>query len=108
MAVDWFEILQDQGEICKSKVKEVAHLLQRDDLSVDAAASLYSSVERLATQFDDVVADLYEALNDDDPLLDAAETLEHLWIQLCLATANKVRELQGLPPLDPFEQNGGN
>ncbi len=103
MAADWIATLHEQSEIFRSKSLHVARLLEHEDLSVEVATILRNDVDHLATRFDGVIVDMYAALHDDDPLIESAEVIEQLWSQLCLATANKVRELQGLPLIDPFQ-----
>nr|WP_234895872.1 hypothetical protein [Sinorhizobium meliloti] len=65
---------------------------------LEIASKLYRDVEEGAQAFDRILSDMDEA-DVSHELLEAADTLAELWSQLSVASANKLRELQGLPPI---------
>lgn len=102
MAIDWVATLAEQGDIAKSKATEVATLVVKPELPLEIASRLYRDVEKGAQTFDRILSDMEDA-DVSDELLEAADTLAELWSQLSIASANKLRELQGLPPITMSE-----
>lgn len=98
MAIDWLATLAEQGDIAKSKATEVATLVVKPELPLEIASRLYRDVEKGAQTFDRILSDMEDA-DVSDELLEAADALAELWTQLSVASANKLRELQGLPPI---------
>ncbi|RVH79544.1 hypothetical protein CN204_27730 [Sinorhizobium meliloti] len=98
MAIDWVATLAEQGDIAKSKATEVATLVVKPELPLEIASRLYRDIEKGAQTFDRILSDMEDA-DVSDERLEAADTLAELWSQLSIASANKLRELQGLPPI---------
>ncbi|MBP1885014.1 hypothetical protein [Sinorhizobium mexicanum] len=98
MTIDWLATLAEQGEIAKSKAREVATLVVKPELPIEVASQLYRDVEKGAQAFDRILSDMEDA-DVEDTILEAADTLADLWSRLSVASANKIRELQGLPPI---------
>jgi len=102
VAIDWLATLAEQGDIARRKATEVATLVVKPDLPLEMASQLYRDVEKGAQAFDRILSDMEDA-DVSDELLEAADTLAELWGQLSVASANKLRELQGLPPITMSE-----
>ncbi|MCM5689483.1 hypothetical protein CN140_02430 [Sinorhizobium meliloti] len=102
MAIDWLATMAEQGDIAKSKATEVATLVVKPELPLEIASRLYRDVEKGAQTFDRILSDMEDA-DVSDELLQAADALAELWSQLSAALANKLRELQGLPPITMSE-----
>ncbi|MDQ0324059.1 hypothetical protein QO002_006266 [Pararhizobium capsulatum DSM 1112] len=100
MATDWYATLNEQHEMLRSKAEEVAMLLSKPGLAIMTASLLYDDVEKLAQKFDTIAARLGEDLDADDPLVQAAEGLGDFWARLSAATVNRLREMQGLAPIE--------
>lgn len=100
--IDWLATLAEQGDIAKSKATEVATLVVKPELPLEIASRLYRNVEKGAQSFDRILSDIEDA-DVSDELLEAADALAELWSQLSVASANKLRELQGLPPITMSE-----
>lgn len=102
MPVDWKQTLLAAGEIAKQAAIDLPRQLAAKDLTVVEASRLYSETERNAQAMDDLVdrmaeEDLNEALQE------AAEALQDVWGGLSIAAVNRLRELQGLPPIEFLE-----
>ncbi|MDX0615175.1 hypothetical protein GOD03_11840 [Sinorhizobium medicae] len=102
MTVDWLATLAEQGDIAKRKATEVATLVVKPDLPLEIASRLYREVEKGAQTFDRILSDMEDA-DVSDELLEAADALAELWSQLSVASASKLRDLQGLPPITMSE-----
>lgn len=98
--VDWLEALREQGEIAQRLATSVPKVLGDPKLTLEQASKLYGMVERGAQDFDRF-AELMDEHDLDDSFYEAAESLQELWSQLSVASANKVRTMQGLEPI-PF------
>lgn len=99
MAVDWVATLQEQADLVTDVAKDVDNALAASDLSVEQASRLYKMVESGAQDFDRIV----ELMNEhdlDESFIDAAETIEDTWTNLSVATANRLRVMRGLEPID--------
>lgn len=70
----------------------------KPELPLEIASRLYRDIEKGAQTFDRILSDMEDA-DVSDERLEAADTLAELWSQLSIASANKLRELQGLPPI---------
>lgn len=90
--------LAEQGDIAESKATEVATLVVKPELPLEIASRLYREVEKGAQTFDRILSEMEDA-DVSDELLEAADALADLWGQLSIASANKLRERQGLPPI---------
>ena len=106
MAVDWVATLQEQADLVIDVAKDVANALDASDLTVEQASRLYRMVELGAQDFDRIV----ELLNEhdlDESFIDAAEIIEDTWTNLSVATANRLRVMRGLDPIDiaPDDRN---
>lgn len=106
MAVDWVSTLQEQADLVMEVAKDVANALDASDLTIEQASRLYRMVELGAQDFDRIV----EFMNEGDleeSFLDAAETIEDTWTNLSVATANRLRLMRGLDPIDiaPDDRN---
>lgn len=106
MAVDWVATLQVQADLVMKVSEDVARELEAPDLTMEQASRLYRMVELGAQDFDEIVA-LMSQHDLDDSLTEAAETIEDTWINLSIATANKLRAMRGLDPIDIPPDNGG-
>jgi hypothetical protein len=56
-------------------------------------------VEQGAQDFDAIV-EIMDEHDVEDALVEAAETIEDTWINLSVATANRLRTMLGLAPID--------
>lgn len=99
MATDWLRLIQEQGEIAKQMAADVPRALADPDLTLDNASQLYGAVERGAQNLDRIVERM-EDYDLDDALFEAAEALQDIWARLSVASANKVRTMQGLSPIE--------
>lgn len=61
-------------------------------------------VEHGAQDFDAIVEIMGE-LDLEDALVEAADTIEDTWIHLSVATANRLRSMLGLGPIDIGSDN---
>jgi hypothetical protein len=68
-------------------------------LSEDQALRLHLAVEECATKFDQILSDMDDDDVDDD-LFEAGATIADMWTNLSVLTANKLRALQGWPPIE--------
>jgi len=102
VSIDWLATLAEQGDIAKRKATEVATLVVKPELPLEIASRLYRDVEKGAQTFDRILSDMEDA-DVSDELLQAADALAELWSQLSVASANKLREMQGLPPITMSE-----
>lgn len=98
MAIDWIATLREQGDIAKRLAKDVPMALSDTSLTLDQASRLNGIVENGSKAFDRIVVDMQEH-DLDASLFEAADALENIWCELSVATANKVRSMQGLTPI---------
>ena len=106
MAVDWIATLQYQADLVMEVAQNVANALGASDLTIEQASRLYRMVELGAQDFDQIV----KLVNEHDldwSFIDAAETIEDTWTNLSVATANRLRVIRGLDPIDiaPDDRN---
>lgn len=99
MAIDWIATLREQGDIAARFTKDVPTALSDASLTLDQASRLYQAVEKGSQDFDRIVEDMQE-YDLDESLFEAADALEDIWSGLSVATANKVRTIQGLAPIE--------
>jgi hypothetical protein len=107
MAVDWVATLQEQADLVMKIAADVANELSTSDLTLDQVSRLYRMVELGAQGFDEII----ELMNEhdlEDFFTEAAETIEDAWTNLSVATANKLRAMQGLDPIDIAPDDNGN
>lgn len=107
MPVDWMQTLIAAGEIAKQAAIDVPKQLAAADLTVVEASRLYTETERNAQAMDDLVDKMAEE-DLDEALQEAAEALQDIWGGLSIAAVNRLRELQGLPPIEFLEPDEGN
>ena len=82
----------------KQIADDVTQTLEIADLSAAQAARLYRVVEQGAQTFDRIIEEMGRH-DIDDALTEAAETIAGMWTNLSVATANKLRVMQGLAPI---------
>jgi hypothetical protein len=99
LAIDWIATLKEQGDFAAQMSRDVKTALSHSDLTVDQASRLYRTVEKGAQDFDRIVEDMQE-YDLDDSLFEVAEALEDFWSEISVATANRVRTMQGLAPIE--------
>lgn len=100
MTIDWLSTLQEQAEFANQIADDVKQTLEIPDLSVAQATRLYRVVEQGAQTFDRIMEEMESANDVDDDLRDGAGSIADVWTNLSVTTANKVRALQGLSPID--------
>ena len=100
MTIDWISTLQEQEDFANQIAEDVRQTLEISDLSVAQAARLYRVVEQGAQTFDRIMDEMEGRDDIDDELRDGAETIADMWTNLSVTTANKVRVMQGLTPLE--------
>ncbi len=99
MAIDWVTTLQEQADFATQIAEEVDQTLKMPDLTATQASRLYRVVEEGAQTFDRIMDEM--AQHDiDDSLTQAAETIADMWTNLSIVTANRLRALQGLTPIE--------
>ena len=99
MQVDWVDTPQEQADLVMKVARDVANELDASDLTMEQASRLYRTVEQGAQDFDRIV----ELMNDQvlgQLFSEAAETIEDTWTNLSVATANRLRTMRGLDPID--------
>lgn len=102
MPIDWMQTLIAAGDIAKQAAIDLPRQLAAEDLTVVEASRLYSETERNAQAMDDLVDRMAEE-DLDESLQEAAEALQDIWGGLSIAAVNRLRELQGLPPIEFLE-----
>jgi len=100
MTIDWISTLQEQAEFAKQIAEDVKQTLEIPDLSVAQATRLYRVVEQGAQTFDRIMEEMESGDNIDDELRDGAGTIADMWTNLSVTTANKIRVMQGMAPID--------
>lgn len=99
MTIDWISTLQEQAEFVTQIAEDVNRTLALPELTSSQASRLYRVVEQGAQTFDRIIEEL-ERHNLDDDLIDAIDTIADMWTNLSVATANKLRSMQGLVPIE--------
>ena len=99
MAIDWNLTLQEQADFVERIAADVGQTLAMPQLTATQASRLYRVVEQGALTFDRIIDEM-EQDNLDGELIEAAETIADLWTYLSIATANKLRTLQGPKPIE--------
>ncbi len=99
MATDWAATLKEQGDITDRMVEDVTFALGHPNLTLDQASRLYRAVEQGAQTFDQIVARMADE-DIEEPFHEAAGTIADIWSNLSIATANRVRAMQGLEPIE--------
>ncbi|SSC67331.1 hypothetical protein [Ciceribacter selenitireducens] len=98
--MDWTEALIAAGEIARQAAIDVPRRLAAKDLTAAEAHELFVETERNAQAMDDLV----DRMADDPSLAEAqqraAEIMQDVWGRLVIAAMNRVRELDGLPPVE--------
>ena len=106
MATDWITTLQEQADFATQIAEDVKQTLKMPDLTATQAARLYRVVEDGAQTFDRIVEEM-EQHDIDASLTEAADTIADMWTNLSIATANRLRVLQGLEPIEfPPDESG--
>jgi hypothetical protein len=96
---DWLEVLKEQAEIARRMAAIVPETLAHPDLTIDQAQRVCRLVEDAAQDLDRITA-MMASQDLDVTLYDLADSLEDIWSDLSLAAVNRLRELQGLEPLE--------
>jgi hypothetical protein len=99
MTTDWISTLQEQADFVAQIAEDVNQTLALQAITLTQASRLYHVVEQGAQTFDRIIEEM-EGHDLDDDLTDAAETIADMWTNLSVATANKVRAMQGLAPIE--------
>lgn len=99
MATDWLATLKEHGDLANRVATDVPIALGDPSLTIDQASRLYRVVETGAQDFDSIV-ELMQEEDLDESFYEAADALEDIWAELSVATANKVRTMQGLAPIE--------
>lgn len=99
MTIDWISTLQEQAEFVTQIAEDVNRTLALPELTSSQASRLYRVVEQGAQTFDRIIEEL-ERHNLDNDLIDAIDTIADMWTNLSVATANKLRSMQGLVPIE--------
>ena len=101
---DWINLMRAHAEMTKEMASEVPKALADPDLTLEMASSLHSAVEKLAQKFESFFGEMEECDLDenlfDENFFKVAESLEDIWDNLAVETANKVRTMQGLKPIE--------
>ncbi|MBZ9605719.1 hypothetical protein [Phyllobacterium chamaecytisi] len=107
MAVDWITTLQEQAEFVTRIAEDVTLTLELPQLSDVQVSRLHRVVEQGASTFDRIIEEMEQHDDVDDDLLEAAADIADTWADLSISTANKLRALQGLPPIEFPSEKGG-
>ena len=99
MAIDWISALQEQAEFVRQVTEDVFQTLDLPDLTTAQVSRLGRVVEQGAQTFDRIMEEMEQHDLDDD-LTEAAETIANAWTNLAVATANRLRVMQGLAPIE--------
>jgi hypothetical protein len=99
MAIDWISTLQEQAEFVRQVTEDVFQTLDLPDLTTAQVSRLGRVVEQGAQTFDRIMEEMEQHDLDDD-LPEAAETIANAWTNLAVATANRLRVMQGLAPIE--------
>lgn len=99
MAIDWIATLQEQADFAQQIAEDVKQTLEIANLTTSQASRLYHVVEQGAQTFDHIIEEM-DKLNLDDDLTGAADTIADVWTELSVTTANKLRAMQGLQPIE--------
>lgn len=99
MTIDWISTLQEQAEFVTQIAENVKQTLALPELTSSQASRLYRVVEQGAQTFDRIIEEL-ERHNLNDDLIDATDTIADMWTNLSVDTANKLRSMQGLAPIE--------
>jgi hypothetical protein len=105
---DWVDTLQEQADLVMRVARDVANEIDASDLTLERASRLYRTVELGAQDFDRVI-ELMNKPDLEELFSEAAETIEDTWTNLSVATANRLRTMRGLDPIDveADENNNG-
>ncbi|PSH70118.1 hypothetical protein CU102_03195 [Phyllobacterium brassicacearum] len=99
MATDWVTTLQEQADFATQIAEDVKQTLKMPDLTATQASRLYRVVEQGAQSFDRIIDEM-EQHDIESSLTEAADTIADMWTSLSIATANRLRALQGLKPIE--------
>ncbi len=100
MAIDWISTLQEQAEFVTRIAEDVTLTLELPQLSDVQVSRLFRVVEQGASTFDRIMEEMEQHDEIDDDLLEAAADIADTWTNLSISTANKLRSLQGLAPIE--------
>ncbi|MBB3144963.1 hypothetical protein FHS21_001364 [Phyllobacterium trifolii] len=100
MAIDWISTLQEQAEFATRIAEDVTLTLQFPQLSDVQVSRLFRVVEQGASTFNRILEEMDKDDGVDDDLFEAAEDIADMWTKLSISTANKLRSLKGLPPIE--------
>ncbi|UXN59133.1 hypothetical protein [Phyllobacterium zundukense] len=99
LTVDWMSTLEEQVEFLAQIAEDVARTLALPDLSDAQALRLYLVVEQGGSTFDRILAEMDEDDVEDD-LFEAAADIADILTSLSISTANKLRAMEGLAPIE--------
>ncbi len=106
MAVDWISTLQEQAEFVTRIAEDVTRTLELPQLTDVQVSRLFRVVEQGASTFDRIMEEMEQDDGVDDDLFEAAADIADTWTNLSISTANKLRALQGLAPIEFPPDNG--
>jgi hypothetical protein len=107
MAIDWISTLEEQAEFVTRIAEDVTLTLELPQLSDVQVSRLFRVVEQGASTFDRIIEEMEQEDGVDDDLFAAAADIADTWTNLSISTANKLRSLQGLSPIEFPPDNGG-
>ncbi|MBZ9603943.1 hypothetical protein [Phyllobacterium chamaecytisi] len=99
MPIDWTSTLQEQAEFATRIAEDVAATLELPQLNDVQVLRLHRVVEQGASTFDRILDEMDQHDVDND-LIEAADGIADIWTSLSISTANKLRALQGLAPIE--------
>ncbi len=100
MAIDWISTLQEQAQFANQIAEDVTQTLEIPDFESCQTTRLYRVVEQGAQTFDRIMEEMDSGNDIDDEIRDGAGSIADVWTNLSVTTANKVRSMQGLSPID--------
>jgi hypothetical protein len=106
MAIDWVATLQVQADLVLEISTEISKALDASDLTIEQASRLYRKVEQGARDLDAIV-EIMDEHDVEDAFLEAAEIIEDAWTNISVATANRLRTMRGLEPIDICPDDDG-
>jgi hypothetical protein len=105
MAIDWISTLQEQAQFVMRIAEDVTLTLELPQLSDVQVSKLFRVVEQGASTFDRIMEEMEQDDGVDDELFEAAADIADTWTDLSISTANKLRALQGLEPIELPPEN---
>ena len=81
--------------------------LELPQLSDVQVSRLFRVVEQGASTFNRIMEEMEQDDGVDEDLFEAAADIADTWTKLSISTANKLRSLKGLAPIEVPPENGG-